>query len=190
MKISLYSTCLLWITILLTTCGSTNTDKTENAEKRVAIEERLMAELSPSNDRAGQQRNELINFAIDRAWDVGPAEAGYFYEIRQRGEGDLLQWGDLVRAHYKGMRLDGTVFNDSRLQGGKLDFYVGAMIPAWNDALQKVRPGASLRLLVPSDLAYGEEGLQTADGEQVVAPHTTMAFEIDEVELVRKAKTD
>ncbi|MEM6395480.1 MAG: FKBP-type peptidyl-prolyl cis-trans isomerase [Bacteroidota bacterium] len=178
------------IMILVSTCGSTNTDETLSTEKRAAIEERLMAELSPSDDRAGRQRNELINFAIDRAWDVEPAQAGYFWEVTKNGEGDLLRWGDLVRAHYRGMRLDGKVFNDSRLQGGKLDFYVGAMIPAWNDVLQKVRPGAALRILVPSDLAYGAEGLTTADGEQIVAPHTTMAFEIDEIELVKKAGTD
>ncbi|MEM6877326.1 MAG: FKBP-type peptidyl-prolyl cis-trans isomerase [Bacteroidota bacterium] len=183
-----YSTCLLWIATILPTCGSPNNNQTVDAEKRAEIEERLMVELSPSDDRAGQQRNELINFAIDRLWDVEAAQAGYFVEHLQAGEGELLQWGDLVEAHYRGMRLDGSVFNDSRLQGGKLEFYVGAMIPAWNDALQKVQPGAAIRLLVPSDLAYGEEGLQTADGEQVVAPHTTMAFEIDEIALIRKAE--
>lgn len=151
---------------------------------RAAIEARLIGELSPGNDRAARERNALINRAIDGNFDVYPAPEGYFYEILSPGQFNPLRENDHVAAHYSGYFLDGRVFDDSRRRNEKLRFYVGQLIPAWNLALLRVRPGASLRLLVPSALAYGAAGLAAPNGDTLVPAHTPLEFLIEEVELL------
>lgn len=145
-----------------------------------------MSELAPTDDRAGRQRNALINRAIDGLYDVRAAPEGYFYEILDPGQYNPLAPGDLVRAHYTGRFLDGTVFDDSRRRGQKLRFRIGDLIPAWNLALPRLRPGGSLRLLTPSALAYGAEGLVSPRGDTLVPAHAPLEFLIEDVEILEE----
>lgn len=177
-------------TLLLTACG--NNQSTEKsaplpAEQRAAIENRLIGELSPSDDRHGRERNDIINYAIDEIWDVQPAPEGYFYQIIDPGKGEPLMEGDLAALHYTGRFLDKATFADSKKSKRKLDFFVGQMIPAWNLVLTSVKPGASIRLLVPSALAYGAEGLVNGRGDTLVGAHQVLVFELSEIEVKERA---
>ncbi len=158
-----------------------------NTAQKAAIEERLMQELSPENTRAGKQRNDLINYAIDQVWDVQADSAGYFYQILAPGSGETIMEGDLVNLHYRGSFLNGTVFDDSRSRNKPLQFYVGQMIPGWNLALQKMKPGGAMRLLLPSALAYGPEGLLRAPADSLVGAHQVLIFEIDNLQVEERA---
>lgn len=176
--------------LLFAACGSNEAAEKAPplpAEQRAAIEARLISELSPSDDRPGRERNDIINYAIDEIWDVQPAPEGYFYQITTPGQGEPLMEGDLVSLHYTGRFLDKSTFADSKKRGNKLDFYVGQMIPAWNLALASVKPGASLRLLVPSALAYGPDGLVSGRGDTLVAANRVLVFELSELEVKERA---
>jgi len=150
---------------------------------RSVIEERLITELAPTTDRAGQQRNAIINRAIDQHYDIYAAPEGYFYEILSPGEYGNLAEGDLVSAHYRGSFLDGTVFDDSRQRSKPLRFRLGDLIPAWNLGLQRIKPGGAIRLIAPSELAYGADGLISPRGDTLVPAHTVLEFVIDEIDL-------
>lgn len=156
-------------------------------EQRAAIEARLINELSPDDDRAGRQRNAIINYAIDELWDLRAAPEGYFYEILDPGNDAPAMMWDAVKIHYQGRFLDsGEVFDNSRSRGEKLAFKVGQMIPAWNAALQKIGPGGRMRLIVPSELAYGADGLVGAKGDTIVGAHRALIFELDGLEIVER----
>lgn len=177
-------------TFLFTACGANQPAEEAPplpAEQRAAIEARLIGELSPSDERSGRERNDLINYAIDEIWDMQPAPEGYFYQIVEPGQGEPLMEGDLASLHYTGRFLDKTTFADSRKSKRKLDFFVGQMIPAWNLTLTSVKPGARLRLLVPSALAYGAEGLVNGRGDTLVAAHQPLVFELSEIEVKERA---
>lgn len=169
-------------------CSGSEAGAKEGVEKdaatRSAIEERLITELSPDDDRAGRERNAIINRAIDQNFDVYAAPEGYFYEILEPGETVGFQEGDYVIAHYKGSFLDGKVFDSSRSRGEKLSFRIGDLIPAWNYGIQRIKNGGSIRLLVPSSLGYGAEGLVAPKGDTLVPAHTVLEFLIEEVESV------
>lgn len=178
---------ILLIIILSAGCGRTNeVAKSVAPADRAAIEARLVPELSPDTSRAGRQRNAIINYAIDETWDVQAAPEGYFYQITSPGVGmEIMPW-DEVRLHYQGRYLDGTIFDDSRRRNQKITFRVGQMIPAWNLALLRLAPGGSLRLLVPSELAYGAEGLLSANGDTLVGAHRILVFELDALEVTQR----
>lgn len=155
----------------------------KDAVTKSAIEERLISELSPSANRAGQERNAIINRAIDQNYDVYAAPEGYFYEILDPGEFTPLLTGDIVSAHYRGVFLDGTEFDNSRKRGAPLQFYVGGLIDAWNLALLRAKPGGSIRILSPSALAYGADGLVGPRGDTLVPAHTVLEFVIDDIKI-------
>lgn len=182
-----------WITIALTTtllaCGSPAdeatttavTDTTAPASPVTAeeISARLYGELTADSSRAGRERNAIINFAIDEVIDLQAAPEGFFYQILEPGTGELIEWGDEVRVHYRGRFLDGREFDSTYERNRPLEFYVGNLIPAWNQGLQLLRPGGRMLLVSPSDMAYAAEGLVTPKGNTLVPPHTVLVFELE-----------
>lgn len=141
-------------------------------------------ELAPTDDRAGQQRNAIINRAIDQNYDVYAAPEGYFYEVLDSGKVVGFTEGDYVEAHYEGRFLDGRVFDSSRSRGQKLAFKIGDLIDAWNLGVQQVKNGGSIRILTPSSLAYGPDGLASPRGDTLVPAHAVLEFTIEEIEAV------
>jgi FKBP-type peptidyl-prolyl cis-trans isomerase len=180
----------LLLLLLFTACGGETppATATEPTVPRESEEDRLLrlsSELTADTSRAGRERNAIINTAIDQAWSLEAAPEGYFYEILDPGtREETIQWGDRVRAHYSGRFLDGRIFDDSRRRNRPLEFYVGNMIDSWNQGLQRLRPGGRMRLVSPSALAYGAEGLVTSEGDTLVPPHQVLVFELEVLGLV------
>ncbi|MEM9835534.1 MAG: FKBP-type peptidyl-prolyl cis-trans isomerase [Bacteroidota bacterium] len=187
MRTLILLTVILWAFVACGPSENTPAPPPLPAEQRAAIEARLISELSPSDDRAGRERNDIINYAIDQIWDVQPAAEGYFFQILSPGTGEPLMEGDLIALHYEGRFLDGQVFDSSRQRNKKLEFYLGQMIPAWNSGLLRLKPGGKMRLIAPSAQAYGAEGLVNARGDTLVGAHRVLVFEIDALEIKKRA---
>jgi len=72
-----------------------------------------------------------------------------------------------ISVHYHGTLPDGTIF-DSTLPGAlggsnpeaekPVNIAVGAVIPGWKEALQKMHEGETAMIGIPSELAYGADG--------------------------------
>lgn len=146
---------------------------------------RLASMMSNDTSRQARDRNAVVGYAIEHLLDVQALPSGLVYEVLEAGSGAPLQWGDYVRVNYRGYFLDGTVFADTWQRGEPFEFYIGNMIDAWNEGLPLVGPGGYLRLLVPSDLGYGAEGLQ-AGSRSLVPPHQILAFEVEVLERLPK----
>lgn len=189
----MYPRVLYFLSLLFAfSCGSPTPSAQEKpvGAQRAAIEARLINELSPNDDRAGRERNAIINKAIDEIWDLQAAPEGYFYEIIDAGKGAPAMMWDAVKIHYKGQYLNSQVFDDSRKRGQKLAFKVGQMIPAWNYGLQHLAQGGRMRIVAPSQLAYGADGLISAKGDTIVAAHQTLIFELDGLDITKRALED
>ena len=132
----------------------------------------------PENRRQ-QDQNTIINYAIDSLLDIRSTRSGLYYQILRPGDGKPLEWGDRIRAHYRGYFLGGQIFDSSYRRGEPMTFYIGNMIGGWNEGLQLINTGGMIRLLIPSHLAYGEKGLVTSRGDTLVPPDKILAFEIE-----------
>ena len=94
--------------------------------------------------------------------DVEPVtttESGLKYCVLTPGQpGDSPKFGDKVVAHYTGWLKDGTLFESSRTDAKPAEFQIGDVIEGWDEALQKMTPGAHWKLVIPSALGYGDRG--------------------------------
>ena len=139
----------------------------------------LSAEFIPNPQVQGHfDHNEIIAFAIDHAIDLKVTPSGLFYYILEEGVGNKIDWGEKIEVHYKGFYLDGQLFDSSCRKGQALEFFVGNMIDGWNEGLQILGAGGKAILLVPSRLAYGEEGLKDSNGKELVPPNQVLIFEL------------
>lgn len=173
--------------------GSGEGLRLRSAAKDSVDEDDLMFQLSafliasPSTQPEKEQ-NRIVNYAIDEMVPLQRTSSGLFYHIENEGKGAPIKWGDYLKAHYKGYFLDGQVFDASRPKGKPMEFYVGNMIPAWNEALQLIKPGGRMLLFAPSSLAYGEKGVQDQSGGEVVPPNEPLVFELEVVERLEQAE--
>ncbi|OQY26558.1 MAG: peptidylprolyl isomerase [Anaerolineaceae bacterium 4572_5.2] len=107
-------------------------------------------------------------------------DSGLQYAIVEAGDGDFPQPGDIARVHYTGKLSDGEVFDSSYDREKPIQFVVGMgqVIPGWDEAVQLLKAGAKAKLIIPSELAYGEAGV----GEDI-PPNSTLYFEVELLEV-------
>ncbi|WP_075343978.1 peptidylprolyl isomerase [Tenacibaculum agarivorans] len=119
------------------------------------------------------KQKELLD-QVAAGYDETPS--GLRYKILQKGEGKKATKGAMVSVHYKGQLLDGTVFDSSYKRKQPIDFAIGVgqVIAGWDEGIQLLQVGDKARLVIPSNLAYGERG---AGG--VIPPNATLIFDVE-----------
>ena len=112
--------------------------------------------------------------------EVKVTPSGLQYEVLKEGNGPKPEATDRVVVHYTGKLIDGTVFDSSEERGEPATFGVTQVIPGWVEALQMMTAGSQWRLFIPSDLAYGPQGVPG------IGPNQTLIFDVTLIEVVGK----
>ena len=107
-------------------------------------------------------------------------DSGLYYNIQKEGTGATPGSGKTVSVHYRGMLMDGTVFDSSYQRNQPIDFPLGEgrVIPGWDEGIALLKKGSAAKLVIPSELAYGAQG---AGG--VIPPNATLIFEVELVDF-------
>lgn len=100
--------------------------------------------------------------------------SGLQYRVLQSGDGPSPKATDVVKVHYEGKLLNGTVFDSSIKRNQPATFPVNRVIPGWTEALQKMKVGDRWQLIIPSDLAYGPRGMPPAG----IGPNSVLIFDV------------
>lgn len=109
--------------------------------------------------------------------------SGLQYRIDKLGDGLKPAAEDTVVVHYKGTKLDGTVFDSSYDRGEPATFPLTGVIQGFSEGLQQVPAGSKVTLWIPGDLAYGQRG----SGDQI-GPYELLTFEMELQEVRPAAK--
>ncbi len=89
---------------------------------------------------------------------VKVTKSGLMYKMVKVGTGKKPSATDTVEVHYEGKLMDGTVFDSSIKRGKSISFPLNRVIKGWTEGLQLVGEGGKVKLVIPSDLAYGDRG--------------------------------
>jgi FKBP-type peptidyl-prolyl cis-trans isomerase FklB len=89
---------------------------------------------------------------------VKTTASGLQYREITAGKGRAPTPADTVSVQYKGTLVDGTEFDSSYKRGQPATFPVAAVIAGWTEGLQLMKEGSKFELVIPPNLAYGDQG--------------------------------
>ncbi len=151
----------------------------EFAEKMKARQEAQMKALQEKNQKAG----DAYLAENKKKEGVIVTKSGLQYNVVKEGTGAKPKAEDTVKVHYKGTKIDGTVFDDSNKRGEPATFGVTQVIPGWSEVLQLMKEGASYHVVIPPSLAYGEQGVPP-----MIEPNSVLVFEVDLLSIEKTPK--
>ena len=147
-----------------------------------AMQARLEAEQEAEKERLLLLESQLIEeYVKDNGITVEPTETGLYIIPVENGEGEKAKWGDKVSVHYILHNLKGDMVESSYDYGEPMSFVIGQgmMIPAIEDALTTMAPGAKVKLLSPSSQAFGEVEID----ETLLPPYSPLLIELELVAI-------
>lgn len=112
--------------------------------------------------------------------DYTTTVSGLKYFDFAEGDGPLPEDGQVVSVHYTGWLEDGSKFDSSLDYGTPFIFPVGQkyVIPGWDEGIASMKVGGKRQLVVPAELAFGDEG-----AGEVIPPDATLIFEVELLEI-------
>ena len=92
------------------------------------------------------------------------------------GSGPEAVAGSRVTVHYTGWLTTGEKFDSSVDRNEPFQFVLGEgqVIAGWDQGVATMRVGDKVKLTIPSDLAYGDQGYPGA-----IPPKATLVFEVE-----------
>ncbi len=170
---------LILLLALATACGPAvpKEDAAIPEETAVAVEEPAADVVAPGADDAFQDLADLadpVPAEVDEA-DYTATDSGLqFYDL-QTGEGDTPENGDIVAINYTIWLQEGNQFVDSS-RGLPSEFILGTeqVFEGWNEGISSMSAGGIRQLVIPPELALGEEGVPG-----VIPANATLILEVE-----------
>ena len=127
-------------------------------------------------DRIKKEKENELKMLKDLSKGFSKTSSGLLYKFEKENNSHKPSNGNKVKVHYKGMLLDGTVFDSSFKRNQPIEFTlgVGQVIKGWDEGISLLGIGDKASFIIPSDLAYGASG---AGG--VIPPNATLIFEVE-----------
>jgi cyclophilin family peptidyl-prolyl cis-trans isomerase len=127
-------------------------------------------------ERINEQKKRTEKLLNDLSDGYSKTDSGLMYKFLDNKNSNKPLKGKKVKVHYKGMLLDGTVFDSSFKRNQPIEFTlgIGQVIKGWDEGISLLGVGDKASFIIPSDLAYGESG---AGG--VIPPNAPLLFEVE-----------
>jgi FKBP-type peptidyl-prolyl cis-trans isomerase FkpA len=148
----------------------------EYLQKRFENVQKRQAEQSVGEVQKGQEYIDQVA-SEDGAKKT---ESGLVYVSLEEGSGAQPKSTDRVTVHYTGSVISGEVFDSSVKRGEPATFGLNQVIPGWTEGLQMMKVGGKARLVIPSELGYGN----SPPPGGIIKPGSTLIFEVELIDIV------
>ncbi|MGF7453790.1 FKBP-type peptidyl-prolyl cis-trans isomerase [Pasteurella bettyae] len=149
------------------------------------IDEKLKnAAQAKAEARAKQAKADSEKFIAEfkKKDGVKETKSGLLYRIEKEGEGNPIKATDTVKVHYTGKLTNGTVFDSSVERNQPAEFMLNQVIPGWTEGLQLIKKGGKIELVIPAELAYGDQEL----GQ--IPANSTLHFDVEVLDVIAEKK--
>lgn len=137
-----------------------------------SVKEKSMMPEFDSNKKLG----ELFLAENVKKEGVKVLPGGVQYKVIREGSGAIPTDTSLVKVHYEGRLIDGTVFDSSYKRGEPAIFRPNQVVKGWTEALCHMPAGSIWEVYIPQDMAYGER----EQGD--IKPFSALIFKIELLE--------
>ncbi|MBR1766725.1 MAG: FKBP-type peptidyl-prolyl cis-trans isomerase [Bacteroidales bacterium] len=147
--------------------------------------EERQASARKQNEQLAQEnieRGEKFMKEIGNNKSVYSTKSGLKYRMVNKGNGKKPAATDLVKVHYVGKLIDGTVFDSSKDRGTPAEFRLNEVIAGWTEGLQLMDEGSKYILYIPYNLGYGMNDMGS------IPPGSTLIFEVELLEINPQGK--
>jgi len=177
MSLRVAAACLIGAASITAAVAPVLAQKRAPAAKRVAIAKRAAAAkppaVPPSPEEAFLARNRKLRGVIQTA-------SGIQYRVIKPATGPHPTDTDVALVNYEGKLVDGTSFDRSTQP---TPMPVAAVVPGFSEALKLMAKGETLRVWIPSRLAYGAEDQRDEQGKVVIPGKSTLVFDIELIDF-------
>ena len=118
----------------------------------------------------------MQNFATTNGLTVQTHSSGLLYQIVNPGSGLTPTLTSRVSVRYTGKLMNGSIFDSNT--GVPVQFLLNQVIAGWQLGLPLIKKGGTIRLIIPSSLAYGCNASGPIPGDAV------LYFEIELVDVL------
>lgn len=105
--------------------------------------------------------------------DVKKLDGGVYYKVIKEGKGELPKDTSLVIVNYELKDITGKVIESSYASKKPVDFRANQVIQGWTMALTHMPVGSVWEVVIPQELAYGE------NGNRDIKPYSALVFKIE-----------
>ncbi len=133
-------------------------------------------------EAASKKAQEGVKYYKDaeKSGNYKKTAQGVLYKVEKEGKGANFKKGDQVMLKYKGMHVDGSVFDQSP-KAVMFPVDESQIIKGFVEILTYMKPGMKVTCIIPGKLAYGNQGNQN------IAPNETLVFEIETGNIATEA---
>jgi FKBP-type peptidyl-prolyl cis-trans isomerase FkpA len=137
------------------------------------VQELATKRAASGADEAKKKGQEFAD-TVAKQKDATKTASGVVIRMITAGSGASPGPTDVVKVHYEGKLIDGTVFDSSIKRGQPIEFPLNGVVPCWTEALQKMKKGEKSQVVCPSAVAYGDRGQPPT-----IPPGATLSFEVE-----------
>ncbi len=156
-------------------------------KEMMAQREKMMTESK------AKETTDLEKYLADNKIKAKPTESGLYIIEVKKGNGAKAENGKKVKVNYIGRLLSGKIFDTNiEAEAKKGDVYnpkrpyeaftfeLGKreVIPGWEEGLTTMKVGGKAKFIIPSKLAYGENGAGS-----IIPPYSPLVFEVELLEV-------
>jgi len=159
-------------------------DNMTGSKTRLSMEEvdelldAAIAKMSEEKNSEAKQAENTFLAENAKKQGVKVTASGLQYEIVNETTGKKPLSNSTVLVNYEGRLVDGTVF-DSSYGREPWETEINRVIPGWTEGVQLMSVGSEFIFYIPSNLAYGENGIQG-----VIPPFSTLIFRVELLDIV------
>jgi FKBP-type peptidyl-prolyl cis-trans isomerase FkpA len=168
----------------------------KDTSKEQEFQAKINAFFKAEGDKEkGAEAGKIKKYIDDNKLKVVKLPSGLQIATKVEGSGDKINVGDSVMLNYTGKLTSGKVFDTSIAEVAKANktfnpqrpystlnmlIGMGKVIKGFDEGVMQMKKGGKAILIIPSDLAYGEQGMQGG----LIGPYSPLVFEIDLVKVI------